>query len=1253
MESFKSIIIILLLVFGLLTPTVQAKTAGLLLQEGLYAEEMEGNLDKAMEIYEQIIADKSASKDFKAQAMYRLGICHVKRQEKHQARAIFEKLIVQYPEQTALIEKVKPLVEETSYYDPAALMPPETKIYIEIGSPGKQIETILNMLEGTPFENPLAAIGAGRRSQQSQKKPTEILAALLNPSMIAEFKKIRGIALGITELRQNNPPMVIVLYPGKSDAIRGILLAALGMVATSSEPIEGMQTLQIQNQAGIAYDDNVIIIAQPLEQWKWCIKQYKGISDQPTLVSENKAFAKINGKNREENALTFWVDVDSTYAFVKENIFGGKPSMELRMADTIGDINNIDDLIANLSIGEKTIGLEANLNFKQGHNCLAYNLIRTPNITRDGFEAVPSQAVAIASFALSEQQIANPGTMQKTLKQLTGLDIGREVFANIEQVTFFVLPPSTTLSQSVLAKQISPILPSIGVAITSHNSAQTFQLLTKLLTTADSITNTTLSAESNKPINLDTNKYQIGSVNNVPIYCYIGQVGKSTIITLSPEILQTCMSVPENQQSVLTAGPLQQPLSKVSPKINKLALVNVAGALRLANAHFHKAIAATDDPNMQLPLSKLLNQLAQNCENTSIRLFTSEELNSLTLKVGLDEIPPLGPIFSMLVQLPGAIPENLTTKAIKPAPSNKAKVSPTDQFQLSWLPGISATKHKIYLGTNKDELALLGEVTTPKYDEVPELQKDTTYYWRVDEVQADGSVVTGDIWSFTGGELIGWWKLDENEGLAVSDSLGLGNDGKLVADSFWQPDAGRIDGAIRFDGGGGHIEIGNESNFDITNQITVSAWVKFIDVVHDWAGIVTKGNSAWRLSAMQSTGAIHFACTGVSPPWVNGRVNINDGQWHHVAGVYDGSKMYLYIDGVEDISANASGNINTNNYNVWIGGNAEATALRWKGAIDDVRIYNYALSNDEVTSIYKSVPQAIAPYPADGATASLSTNLSWSAGVNAVMHRVYFGTNADELPLLAEVNSPNYDKVTELKEDTTYYWRVDEVQADGSVVTGDIWSFTGGELIVWWKLDEKSGDRAGDSSSENNIAKLYNDPIWQPANGRIDGALMFDGIDDYAQTSDDLNKLQIENDYTLAAWIKPDGTQKNVAGIISKSDVDGHWTLQFDWTSDKKIIIHHPRAWWATGITLNQIANTWHHVAVARRGDVMTSYLDGKKVRSGTLRDKPGSGRGHLNLGAESTASSSYVYKGMIDDVRIYNYPLRAEEIEAIYNTTD
>ena len=64
-----------------------------------------------------------------------------------------------------------------------------------------------------------------------QKSPGDIIGALLNPSMMAEFKKIRGFAVGVTSITQNNPPMVSVLYPGKSDALRGLILADPGMAA--------------------------------------------------------------------------------------------------------------------------------------------------------------------------------------------------------------------------------------------------------------------------------------------------------------------------------------------------------------------------------------------------------------------------------------------------------------------------------------------------------------------------------------------------------------------------------------------------------------------------------------------------------------------------------------------------------------------------------------------------------------------------------------------------------------------------------------------------------------------------------------------------------------------------------------------------------------------------------------------------------------------------------------------------------------
>jgi len=183
-------------------------------------------------------------------------------------------------------------------------------------------------------------------------------------------------------------------------------------------------------------------------------------------------------------------------------------------------------------------------------------------------------------------------------------------------------------------------------------------------------------------------------------------------------------------------------------------------------------------------------------------------------------------------------------------------------------------------------------------------------------------------------------------------------------------------------------------------------------------------------------------------------------------------------------------------------------------------------------------------------------------------------------------------------------------------------------------------ETTADSSGNSNYGTLYGAPVWRPSEGQERGALEFDGIDDYVQTPDDSNRLQLTGDYTLAVWIKADAAQKNWAGIFSKCSSNGstnHWTLQFDNVNPKKLIMHHPIGSWDTGIRLGDVAGAWHHIRIVRSGDWMTSYLDGTERHNNTWGENPGSGEGRLNIGADRTASSSYAYKGLIDDIRIYD----------------
>jgi len=217
--------------------------------------------------------------------------------------------------------------------------------------------------------------------------------------------------------------------------------------------------------------------------------------------------------------------------------------------------------------------------------------------------------------------------------------------------------------------------------------------------------------------------------------------------------------------------------------------------------------------------------------------------------------------------------------------------------------------------------------------------------------------LTGDVWSFNTGRLVAWWKLDDGSGNIAIDSSGNGHNGTLAGDASWAD--GITGGALAFDGDGDYVDIGKDPSFDITNQITVSAWIKVSAFDRDWQAIVAKGDRAWRLQRNWDKSTLEFACSGLVVPgtdWgqIYGTTDVNDGHWHHVAGVYDEEKLCLYVDGKLDASAEAPGNIRVNEEPVYIGGNSQMPNRFWNGLIDDVRIYSYALSAGEISEIAQS-----------------------------------------------------------------------------------------------------------------------------------------------------------------------------------------------------------------------------------------------------------------------------------------------------------
>ena len=278
--------------------------------------------------------------------------------------------------------------------------------------------------------------------------------------------------------------------------------------------------------------------------------------------------------------------------------------------------------------------------------------------------------------------------------------------------------------------------------------------------------------------------------------------------------------------------------------------------------------------------------------------------------------------------------------------------------------------------------------------------------------RATGSVV--DLWVSQGpvhGELLAHWKLDERSGRTAYDSTSNNYHGTLQGDPHWLSMSGQIYGALELDGDD-CVDIGQQQAFNITGNITVTAWIKAASFYTDWQAIATKGDSAWRLHRNSNTDNLAFHYTSRSGEVIraDGSANVNDGRWHHVAGVYDGSRIYLYVDGQVDGSASTSQAIGTNSYRMLIGENDECRGRGWKGLIDDVQVYTKALTADQVRDLAEgdatSFGQAMTMF-VDAQAKGKNDGSSWADAFASLQDALAVAQKGDRILVAEGVYTPD------------------------------------------------------------------------------------------------------------------------------------------------------------------------------------------------------------------------------------------------------
>jgi hypothetical protein len=328
-------------------------------------------------------------------------------------------------------------------------------------------------------------------------------------------------------------------------------------------------------------------------------------------------------------------------------------------------------------------------------------------------------------------------------------------------------------------------------------------------------------------------------------------------------------------------------------------------------------------------------------------------------------------------------------------------------------------------------------------------------------------VLTLVLTNFANADLIGYWKFDESSGTIAADSAGGDNDGTLIGEGLeWV--SGRSGGALSFPGEPTDARVEFPTTGMSATSGTIAMWALLANPQPETDGRYFFGHTTQpqfnnRLQIYMQEGTTPSTLLDIGL----GSAHAHDTdimempleEWLHVALTWDVGSYVVYVNG-EEVSSGSYGGMSELHPTADIGNDGSSASYEaFAGLLDEVQLYNNALSAVEILSVMKGMPFPLAsgPSPKEGALL-LDTwaNLSWRAGEFAISHDIYIGDNFDDVNNGAEstfqgnqegtfivAGFPGFPLPDGLVPGATYYWRIDEVNEaePNSPWKGDIWSF--------------------------------------------------------------------------------------------------------------------------------------------------------------------------------------------------------------------
>jgi len=481
--------------------------------------------------------------------------------------------------------------------------------------------------------------------------------------------------------------------------------------------------------------------------------------------------------------------------------------------------------------------------------------------------------------------------------------------------------------------------------------------------------------------------------------------------------------------------------------------------------------------------------------------------------------------------------------------------------------------------------------------------------------------------------MIAWYPLDIAG--SAGDYSGNGNDGIAYGTTVTTDHLGNATGALYFDGISSRIDL--PSDFDFPER-TISLWLKADTFMiggrwaysSDHASIVYGQTMIY----MESQGGINKLGFGVGSNFYKYE-NAQTNTWYHAAISIHQNYIKFYVNGivVDSIANNSFAHSNDGNNFAKIGTTRKNDRF-FPGTIDEVKIYNCALSDSEINSLYAcNVPL---PFVQDDTLNNPgSIMLTASGGAHITWYDSPSGGN---------ILSTDSSFTTPFLYYTTTFYVSNTTSCESGRVPVTVHVTAPISCIsAWYKLD----NNANDFSGNNYNGTIHGATPTSDRFGNPNSALYFNGTSNYIDLPSDFDYSQ----RTLSLWLKASVFPTSTS-IIYTSD---HGGLQYGATtilanqnSGVNEIVH------IIGTNgyhyQNVLTNTWYHLAIVVNLNYIKYYINGSPLDSVPRGNLGSSVSGHNTALIGTSRNFDRYFNGAVDDIQIYNCALSNLEINALYN---